>query len=112
MRPWGRRRCWPDVPGQIATALFPELGMYGFRLLEGRFAELLGSLEEDGATDSSGRRLGRRTSPEERRADRALALVAPFPDVSQGSVTEMVVGGADRRGNKHPPRMAIRQYSP
>ena len=43
------------VPGQIAIAFVAEFGVYGFWLREGRFAELLGSLEEDGATDSSGR---------------------------------------------------------
>ena len=41
------------------------------------------------------RQVGWRTSPRQRRADLALALVEPFPNALQGPVTELAFGGAD-----------------
>ena len=45
------------------------------------------------------RQLGRRTSCRQCGANRALALVEPFPDALQGSVTQMTLGGANRGGD-------------
>jgi hypothetical protein len=40
------------VPDQIVSAFFPNLKLYGFGPGEGRFAELLKTLEKAGATES------------------------------------------------------------
>jgi hypothetical protein len=42
------------VPHRILIAYFPKLRVYGFWFGEGRFAELLKTLEKDGATGLGG----------------------------------------------------------
>jgi hypothetical protein len=44
------------VPGRIVVAVVAELKVYGFWGCEGRFAELLGILENDGAAGFGGER--------------------------------------------------------
>jgi hypothetical protein len=46
--------CRLDVPDQILIGVFPKIRLYGFRRVEGRFAELLKVLEEGGATGLGG----------------------------------------------------------
>ena len=38
------------VPGQILSACFAKINLYGFLVVQGRFPELLRILENDGAT--------------------------------------------------------------
>lgn len=56
-------------------------------------------LRRRGPSRGPRRQFGRQAPPRQCRADFALAMIEPFPDALQGSVTEIAVGGSD--GSEH-----------